>query len=135
MVQPTAGPGVELVVGVAHDANFGPVLVCGPADPTAELVQDAAARITPLTDVDAREMLRSLRSFPLLAGYRGAPACDVGAIEDVLLRLSALVETHPEVAELDLNPLVATTRGAVIVDARVRLEAAPPVRPLSALRA
>jgi acyl-CoA synthetase (NDP forming) len=80
-------------------------------------------------------MLRSLRSFPLLAGYRGTPACDVGAIEDVLLRLSALVETHPEVAELDLNPLVATPHGAVIVDARVRLEAAPPTRPLSALRA
>jgi acyl-CoA synthetase (NDP forming)/RimJ/RimL family protein N-acetyltransferase len=135
MVQPMAGPGVELVVGIAHDSNFGPVLVCGLADPTAELVQDAAARITPLTDVDAREMLRSLRSFPLLAGYRGAPACDVGAIEDVLLRLSALVETHPEVAELDLNPLVATPHGAVIVDARVRLEAAPPTRPLSALRA
>jgi acyl-CoA synthetase (NDP forming) len=96
---------------------------------------DAAARITPLTDSDAREMLRTLRTFPLLSGYRGSPPCDVDAIEDVLLRLSALVEAHSEVAELDLDPLVAAGDGAVVVDARVRLEPPPPPRPLSALRA
>jgi acyl-CoA synthetase (NDP forming) len=90
----------------------------------AERMEDAAAGITPLTDVDAREMVRSLRTFPLLAGYRGAPVCDVDVVHDVLLRLSALVEAHAEVAELDLGPLVASPSGAVIVDARVRLEAA-----------
>jgi acetyl coenzyme A synthetase (ADP forming)-like protein len=134
VVQPMAAPGVELVVGVAHDSSFGPVIVCGPGGPSAELMGDVAARITPLTDADAREMLRTLRTFPLLSGYRGSPACDIGAIEDVLLRLSALVEAHSEVAELDLDPLVAAPDGAVVVDARVRLEAPPPPRPLSALR-
>ncbi len=135
VVQPMVEPGVELLVGVAHDASFGPVIVCGPGGATAELMGDAVARITPLTDSDALEMLESLRTFPLLTGYRGAPPCDIGAVQDVLLRLSALVEAHSEVAELDLDPLVASPSGAVVVDARVRLEAPPPPRLLSALRA
>ncbi len=78
-------------------------------------------------------MLRSLRTFPLLEGYRGAPRCDVAALEAVLLRLSALVEAHPEVAELDFNPVVVGPGGARIVDARVRLAAVPPPRPLPSL--
>jgi acetate---CoA ligase (ADP-forming) len=134
LVQPMVAPGVELTVGVAHDPSFGPVIVCGSAGATAELIPDVVARITPLTDIDAREMIASLRTFPLLTGYGGAPSCDLAAIEDVLLRLSALVETHPEVAELDLHPLVASPRGALIVDARVRLERPPPAPSLSALR-
>ena len=135
VVQPMVAPGVELLVGVAHDASFGPVIVCGPGGPSAELMGDAVARITPLTDSDALEMLRSLRTFPLLTGYHGSPPCDIGALQDILLRLSALVEAHSEVAELDLDPLVASPAGAIVVDARVRLEAPPPPRPLSALRA
>jgi acetyl coenzyme A synthetase (ADP forming)-like protein len=135
VVQPMVKSGVELLVGVAHDANFGPVIVCAPGGTTAELMHDAAARITPLTDSDAREMLQTLRTYPLLSGYRGSTPCDIEAIHDVLLRLSALVEAHAEVAELDLDPLVALPHGAVVVDARVRLEAPPPPRPLSALRA
>jgi acyl-CoA synthetase (NDP forming) len=135
VVQPMAEPGVELLVGVAHDSSFGPVIVVGPGGPAAELAHDAAARITPLTDTDAREMLQTLATFPLLTGYRGSPPCDIDAIHDVLARLSALVEAHPEVAELDLDPLVALGQGAVVVDARVRVEAPPPPRPLSALRA
>ena len=87
-----------------------------------------AVRITPLTDLDAREMLRSLRTFALLEGFRGAPPCDLAAIEDTLLRVSALVEAHPEVVELDCNPLIALEQGALIVDARVRIEL-PPLRP------
>ena len=134
LVQPMAPAGVELTVGVAHDANFGPVIVCGLAGAAAEVLRDAAARITPLTDVDARELLRGLRSFPLLTGFGASAPCDIAAIEEVLLRLSALVETHPEVAEIDLSPLLASEHAAVIVDARVRLEPPPPSRPLSALR-
>ena len=79
-------------------------------------------------------MLRSLRTFPLLDGYRGAARCDLAAIEDVLLRVSAMVETHPEIAELDCNPLIARPDGAVVVDARVRVEAAPPAAPLAVAR-
>ncbi len=135
VVQPMAPAGVELIVGVVNDRSFGPVVACGAGGTGAELIDDIAVRITPLTDLDAREMLRSLRTFPLLEGYRGAERCDIQAIEDVLLRVSAMVEAHPEIVELDCNPLIATPAGAVIVDARVRVEAAPAPAPLSSLRA
>ena len=134
IVQPMAPAGVELLVGVVHDETFGPVIACGAGGTSAELLKDVAVRITPLSDTDAHEMLRSLRTFPLLDGFRGAAQCDVAAVEDVLLRLSALVEAHPEIAEIDANPLVARGDGALILDARVRVEAAPARRPLSALR-
>jgi acyl-CoA synthetase (NDP forming) len=133
IVQPMAPEGVELIVGVVNDRSFGPVLACGAGGTTAELIKDVAVRITPVSDVDAHEMLRSLRTFPLLEGYRGAPPCDLGAIEDVLLRVSALVEAHSEIAELDLNPVVASPQGALVLDARVRIEPAPPVPPMSSL--
>ena len=109
------------------------MLACGAGGTSAELINDVAVRITPLTDLDAHEMLRSLKIFPLLDGYRGAPRCDVAAIEDVLLRVSAMVEAHPEIAELDCNPLIATRDGAVIVDARVRVEPPPAPPPLIVL--
>jgi acyl-CoA synthetase (NDP forming) len=129
-----APSGVELIVGVVNDHSFGPVLACGAGGTAAELIGDVAVRITPLTELDAREMLRSLRTFPLLDGYRGAARCDVAAIEDTLLRVSAMVEAHPEIVELDCNPLIAGPDGGMIVDARVRIEAAPPSRPTSSLR-
>jgi acetyl coenzyme A synthetase (ADP forming)-like protein len=135
VVQPMAPPGgVELLLGVVSDENFGPVIACGAGGTSAELLGDVAVRITPLSDLDAAEMVRSLRTFPLLSGYRGSPPCDVDAVEDALRRLSALVETHPEIAEMDLNPLLATPNGAAILDARVRVQAPPPRRPLAALR-
>jgi acyl-CoA synthetase (NDP forming) len=77
-------------------------------------------------------MVRSLKTFPLLDGYRGAPKADVAGLEDVLLRVSALVEAHSEIAEMDLNPLIVSGDGAVVVDARVRLEPTAPRRPLGA---
>jgi acetyl coenzyme A synthetase (ADP forming)-like protein len=125
IVQPMAAAGVELLVGMVHDESFGPVIACGAGGTSTELLKDVAVRITPLSDLDPMEMLRSLRTFPLLDGYRGAPPCDLDAIEDVLLRLSALVETHPEIAELDFNPLIARAEGAQILDARVRILAPP----------
>jgi acetyl coenzyme A synthetase (ADP forming)-like protein len=123
LVQQMVPPGVEMLVGVVHDRLFGPVVACAAGGTEAELLKDVSVRITPLTDVDAREMVRSLATFPLLDGYRGAPRSDVGALEDVLLRVSAMVEAHPEVAEMDLNPVIVGPDGAVIVDARVRLQA------------
>jgi acetate---CoA ligase (ADP-forming) len=127
--------GVELTVGVVHDPSFGPVLACGAGGPTAELIQDVAVRITPLTDLDAHEMVRSLKTFPLLDGYRGAPRCDVGAVEDVLLRVGALVEAHPEIVELDCNPVVARPDGVLIAHARVRVKAAPARPPMPSMTA
>ncbi|HVC85034.1 MAG TPA: GNAT family N-acetyltransferase [Solirubrobacteraceae bacterium] len=130
-VQAMAEGGVELLVGVTQQPSFGPVIVCGVGGSTAEPIGDAAVRITPLTDVDAGEMVHSLGSSapPEVLGGRNRRA-----LQDVLLRLSALVEAHAEVAELDLNPLVASSDRIVVVDARVRLEAPPPRRPPSSLR-
>lgn len=124
VVQRMAGDGIEMLVGVAHDHSFGPVVVCGAGGVAAEVLQDISARITPLTDLDAAELVRGLRVSPLLLGWRGSSPLAVQALEDTLLRLSALVEAHAEISELDLNPVVVTASEAVIVDARLRVEAA-----------
>jgi acetyl coenzyme A synthetase (ADP forming)-like protein len=134
LVQRMVGGGVELLVGVVHDASFGPVIACGAGGTAVELLKDVAVRITPLTDRDATEMVRSLATFPLLDGYRGAPRVDVAALEELLLRVSAMVEGHPEIAELDCNPVKVLADGVVVVDARVRVEAASPPLPLAARR-
>ncbi|HET9094484.1 MAG TPA: GNAT family N-acetyltransferase [Solirubrobacteraceae bacterium] len=133
VVQQMAPSGVELLVGVVHDPSFGPVVACGAGGTTAELLRDVAVRITPLTDLDASELVRSLRTFPLLDGYRGAPRLDVRAVEDVLLRVGAMVERHPEIAELDLNPLIVAALGAYASDARVRVRPPEPERPVGAI--
>jgi acetate---CoA ligase (ADP-forming) len=134
LVQRMVGEGVELLVGVVHDASFGPVIACGAGGTAVELLKDVAVRITPLTDRDAAEMVRSLATYPLLDGYRGAPRADVAALEDLLLRVSALVEAHPTIAELDCNPVRVLPEGVVVVDARVRIEPASPQLPLAARR-
>jgi acyl-CoA synthetase (NDP forming) len=93
-------------------------------------MNDVAVRLAPLTAADAGDMVRSLRSYPLLTGFRGAAPCDVGALEEALLRLGALAENLPQVAELDCNPLMVQEQGVVVVDARARVEAARPPVPL-----
>jgi acyl-CoA synthetase (NDP forming) len=118
-----------MLVGVIQDPQFGPVLACGAGGTAVELVHDVAVRITPVTDRDARDMVRSLQTFPLLDGYRGASECDIPALEQLLLRISALVEAHPEIVEMDCNPVVVTAKGATIVDVRMRVEHAAPAPP------
>jgi acetate---CoA ligase (ADP-forming) len=129
LVQKMIESGVEMLIGVVGDPVFGPVVACGAGGVQAELLKDVAVRLTPLSDHDPGEMVRSLRTFPLLTGYRGAPEADLNALEDLLLRVSALVESHREVAELDLNPVLARPDGAMVVDARVRIASAPPQAP------
>ena len=131
-VQPIAPKGVEMLVGVVQDQHFGPVLACGAGGTATELLKDVAVRITPITSGDANRMVRSLKTFPLLDGYRGAARTDVGALENVLLRVSAMVEAHSEVVEMDLNPLIVHPQGVVAVDARIRLEPGSPRPPLGA---
>jgi acetate---CoA ligase (ADP-forming) len=131
-VQTMVTEGVEMLVGVVHDRLFGPVLACGAGGTTAELLKDIAVRITPLSDLDADEMVRSLKTFPLLDGYRGAPKADVAALEEVMLRINAMVDGHAEIAELDCNPVMVGQHAAVVVDARVRLEMPVPRRPIGA---
>jgi acyl-CoA synthetase (NDP forming) len=127
IVQEMVEGGVELLIGVVGDAMFGPVVACGAGGVQAEVLKDVSVRLSPLSATDARQMLRSLATYPLLEGYRGAPAVDVRKVEEVLLRLSAMVEAHHEIAELDLNPVVATPEATLIVDARVRV-ASPPAK-------
>ena len=132
LVQPMVPPGVELLVGVVHDDRFGPVVACGAGGTLVELLKDVSVRLAPLGWTDAAEMLRELKSYPLLTGFRGAPARDVAAVEDLLLRAATLADDFPEIAELDCNPVVVSEHGAVIVDAGVRVQPATPPRPLGA---
>jgi acetyl coenzyme A synthetase (ADP forming)-like protein len=129
LVQAMADSGVELLVGIASDPAFGPVLACGAGGTRAELHPDVAVRICPVSAGEAGEMIRSLAIFPLLTGFRGAPRADLAALEDLLLRVSAMVDAHREIAELDLNPVIAGASGATAVDARIRLRPAPAPRP------
>ena len=129
LVQRLAAPGVEILVGVASDPLFGPVVACGAGGVTAELERDVAVRLPPVSGREAAEMVGSLRCAPLLDGYRGAPRADRAALEDIVVRIAALAETHPEILELDCNPVIVSPDGAWIVDARVRIGPAPPVKP------
>lgn len=127
LVQAMAPPGVEMIVGVVSDQHFGPVVACGAGGTLVEVLKDVSVRLTPLTRSDAAEMVRELRTFPLLTGFRGQPPADVPALEDILLRVSALAEDLPQVAELDLNPVIVHPRGATVVDARIRVARVEPV--------
>jgi acyl-CoA synthetase (NDP forming) len=126
VVQRMAPPGVETIAGVVLDPLFGPLVMFGLGGVATELLRDRSFRILPLTDADAADLVRSLRSSPLLFGYRGAPPVDVGTLEEVLLRIARLAGTVPEVAELDLNPVIVSPHGVDIVDARVRVAPARP---------
>ena len=131
LVQEMVSGGVEMLVGVAQDPLFGPVVACSAGGTAAELLRDVSVRIAPITDLDASDMVRSLKTFPLLDGYRGAPKADVGALEEVIHRVSTMVEAHPSIAEMDCNPVMVLPHGAVIVDARVRVQEAAPPKPLA----
>jgi acyl-CoA synthetase (NDP forming) len=132
-VRRMAAEGVEMVAGVLSDPDFGPVVACGLGGHAATLLGDVAVRLAPVARADAAALVRSLRSFPLLDGYQGAPVADVPALEDVLVRISALAAAHSEVLELDCDPLLVDAEGAVAVDARIRVRTAAVARPFPAL--
>jgi acetyl coenzyme A synthetase (ADP forming)-like protein len=133
VVQEMAERGVEMLVGVVHDPQFGPVVACGAGGVQVELLKDVSVRLTPLSNEDAAEMIRELKTYPLLTGFRGSIPCDVAAMEEVLLRVSAMVEDIPQIAELDCNPFVVHETGGAILDARIRVTAIEP-RPLVGVR-
>jgi len=120
-VQKMARPGVEVIIGISQDAQFGPVLMFGLGGIMVEVLKDVAFRIVPLTRRDAREMIREIKGYPVLEGYRGQEAVAVDKLEEMILQVSDFAEKHPEVAEIDLNPVFAGSDGAVAVDARVIL--------------
>jgi len=123
-VQKMARPGVEVIIGMSKDAQFGPVLMFGLGGILVEVLKDVSFRITPLTKRDAGEMIREIKAYPLLEGYRGQEPVDVSNLEEWLLKVSDFVDQNPEIKELDLNPIFAYSHGAVAVDARIILEAA-----------
>jgi acyl-CoA synthetase (NDP forming)/RimJ/RimL family protein N-acetyltransferase len=129
LVQPMLAEGVEVLIGVAHEAVFGPLVLFGLGGVATDVLGDHAARLTPLTDVDAQEMISGIRAAPLLHGYRGGAPVDLDALADILLRISRLADEVPEIAELDLNPVIAQVDGAHPVDARIRLIPAEPQDP------
>ncbi len=121
VIQPMISGGVETIVGFVQDPHFGPQVLFGLGGTAVELLGDVVARLAPLTDVDAHEMVRGLRGSQLLLGFRGSQAVDLDALEDVVLRLGRLAEDLPEIAEADCNPVIATSSGAFTVDARLRI--------------
>ena len=121
-VQPMVRQGIEVIMGMSKDPRFGSVLTFGLGGVTVEIYRDVAFRLAPLTRRDAREMVREIKGLPLLQGYRGQKPADIPALEEALLNLSRFVEEHPEIRELDLNPIFAQEKGAVAADARVVLE-------------
>lgn len=123
-VQKMARPGVEVIIGVSKDAQFGPALMFGLGGILVEILEDVSFRLIPLTRRDAREMIREIKGYPLLEGYRGQEPVDVSNLEELILKVSSFVEQHPEIKELDLNPVFAYGDGAIAVDARVVLEEA-----------
>ena len=130
VVQQMVKGGTELLAGIVQDPTFGPLVAFGPGGVLAELIGEAGFRIAPLTDVDADELLAQEKTGLLVAGYRGAPAADTAALTDLLHRLSRLGEDLHEVAELDLNPVIAGPEGCVVVDARARVRRPEQARPV-----
>lgn len=121
-VQKMAPPGVEVIVGMSTDPQFGPVLMFGLGGVWVEVLKDVAFRLIPISPKDAREMISEIKGFPLLQGYRGHEPVDIAALEEVLLDVSQMVEMTPTIKELDINPLFAYKQGAVAVDARLVVE-------------
>jgi len=120
-VQHMVAGGIEIIVGVTQDQSFGPLIMFGAGGIYAELLKDTAVRLHPLTDLDAEELVSSIRLAKLFEGYRGSPPSDIGSLKNLLLRLSTLVEDIPQVAELDFNPVkvMAQGEGYLVVDARI----------------
>jgi acyl-CoA synthetase (NDP forming) len=121
-IQRMAASGPELVIGMTKDPQFGPMLMFGLGGTLIELLNDVAFRIVPLTAHDAREMIRQVKTYRLLEGYRGRPRVDIEYLEDLLLKVSKMVDENPQIKEMDINPLVVYEKGAVAVDARIILE-------------
>jgi len=111
--------GREVLLGIKRDATFGPVVVCGLGGIYTEVLADTAQTLAPVNEAQARELLASLRSYPLLAGVRGEPPVDLAALARMLTALSRLALAEPELAEADLNPVIATPQGCWAVDARL----------------
>ena len=118
-VQKMAPTGTEVIIGMSKDPQFGPVMMFGLGGVFVEVLKDVAFRIVPLEPKDAREMVREIKGFAVLEGVRGQKPADLAALENLILQVSEFIEAHPEVEELDLNPVLAYPDGAIAADARI----------------
>jgi len=121
-VQPMARPATEVIIGMSKDPQFGPVLMFGLGGILVEILKDISFRIVPLTGRDANEMIREIKGYPVLEGYRGQEPANIAVLEQMLLKVSEFVESKPEIKELDINPIFAYRDSALAIDARVILE-------------
>ena len=120
-VQRMEKQGTEVIVGMTTDAQFGPVMMFGLGGVMVEILKDVAFRVVPINERDARQMIHEIKGFPLLEGYRGSDPADIEKLQALLMKVSSFIEQHPEIAELDLNPVFAYKDGAIAVDARIVL--------------
>jgi len=118
-VQPMATEGTEVIIGMTTDAHFGPVMMFGLGGIMVEVLKDVSFRIVPLTERDASQMIDEITGSKILDGVRGQPPADKQALCDAILKVAGFVDAHPEVTELDLNPMLVYADGAIAVDARI----------------
>jgi acyl-CoA synthetase (NDP forming) len=123
-VQPMAKPGVEVIIGMFKDNQFGPVVMFGIGGELVEVYKDVSFGIVPIPKRYAKQMIRDIKGYPLLDGYRGREPVDVALLEDMLLKLSDFAKDNPDIKEVDINPVIAYADNAVAVDARIILESA-----------
>jgi acyl-CoA synthetase (NDP forming) len=121
-VQKMAQTGIEVIIGMSKDAQFGPVVMFGLGGIFVELLKDVSFRIVPITRKDAGEMIKEIKGYQILKGYRGQEPADIPSLEQIIVKVSELAEKNPQIKELDLNPVFAYKNGAVAIDARVILE-------------
>ena len=126
IVQPVVTGGVEVRISVLHEQVAGPLVLFGLGGADGDALADRAARLAPLTDTDADDLIRSVRAAPRLLGRRGVPAADLAALRDMLLRVSRMADDLPQIAELELSPVIARPDGVQAVDGRIRIQAAEP---------
>ena len=121
LVSPMAASGTEVIIGTKMDDQFGPVIMFGVGGIMVEVLKDVAFRVLPISYNSAKKMIQEIRSYPILRGIRGNPACDEAALRRLLLTCSELIESYEEIREMDLNPVIAHEKGASVVDARILL--------------
>jgi len=121
-VQRMERPGIEVIVGMTKDPQFGPVMMFGLGGVMVEILKDVSFRVVPINERDARQMIDEIKGKPLLDGFRGSEPADIDKLRALLLKVSEFIEQHPEISELDLNPVFAYKDGAIAVDARIVLE-------------
>ena len=122
LIQEMAPGSTEVIVGAIKDAQFGQTLMFGLGGTFVEVMKDVSFRIAPITEEEAQEMITEVKAYPILQGYRGQPPADIDALVKILLNTSRLMMDHPEIKELDLNPIMVYEKGAKTVDARIILE-------------